>query len=68
MAYSQSDIDALETAIATGALLVKFGAGADSREVRYRSLAEMKQILSDMKASVSGQSFSPVTFAAHTRD
>lgn len=53
MAYSQSDVDALKEAIATGALSVKFGSGPDSREVRYRSLAEMKQILSDMIAESS---------------
>jgi hypothetical protein len=58
MAYSQSDIDALKAAIATGATLVKFGAGADSREVRYRSLEEMRAILADMEAELSASSVS----------
>lgn len=51
MAYSQSDIDALEVAIASGIKKVKFS----DRETEYRDLAEMKQILNDMKASVSGR-------------
>ena len=69
MAYTQSDIDALNAAIATGATLVKFGAGADSREVRYRSLADMKATLADMIAEVSPASSSPRTsFVAHSRD
>ena len=50
MAYSQADIDALRAAIATGAKRVKFGSGPDSREVEYRTLAEMKQVLADMLA------------------
>lgn len=53
MAYTQTDIDTLKAAIATGATLVKFGAGPDSREVRYRSLSEMESVLSKMQAEVS---------------
>ena len=53
MAYTQSDIDTLRAAIATGATLVRFGSGPDSREVRYRSLADMRSILADMIAEVS---------------
>lgn len=51
MAYSQADIEALEMAIASGAKKVKFS----DRETEYRDLAEMKQILNDMKASVAGK-------------
>lgn len=47
---SQTDIDALEDAIGTGARRVKY---SDGSEVEYRSLAEMRSILADMKASVS---------------
>jgi hypothetical protein len=69
MAYSQSDIDALKDAIATGATLVKFGAGADSREVRYRDLDAMRSILADMIAEVSPAAVPPRTsFVAHSRD
>ena len=53
MAYTQSHIDALKEAIATGALLVKFGSGPDSREVRYRSLSDMREILAEMEREVS---------------
>lgn len=51
MAYTQDDIDALEGAIAKGALEVQRG---DER-VKYRSLAEMRSTLDIMKAAVSGQ-------------
>lgn len=48
MAFSQSDIDALEKAIATGALVVKY----QDRQVQYRSLDEMRKILLIMKQDV----------------
>lgn len=50
MAFTQSDIDALEEAIGTGARRVRY---SDGSEVEYRTLAEMRSILADMKASVS---------------
>lgn len=53
MAWTQTDIDTLKAAIATGATLVRFGSGPDSREVRYRSLAEMRDILAQMEAEVN---------------
>lgn len=62
MAYSQADIEALEMAIASGAKKVKFS----DRETEYRDLAEMKQILNDMKASVTGkrrQAYTPKSFS-----
>jgi hypothetical protein len=68
MAYSQADIDALKAAIATGARRVKFGSGPDSREVEYRTLAEMRGTLADMVDEAATARFSPVTFAEHTRD
>lgn len=39
MAYSQSDLDALDTAIASSTLEVQFG----ERRVRYRSMDELLQ-------------------------
>lgn len=39
MAFSQANLDAIEAAIASGALTVKFG----DREVQYRSMADMMQ-------------------------
>lgn len=52
MAYTQSDIDQLKTAIASGALEVQYPNG----RVRYRSLAEMRETLAIMEAEVSGSS------------
>ncbi len=69
MAYTQDDIDALKSAIASGALRAKFGSGPDSREIEYRSLADMRSVLAEMVAEVSPSGrFSPVSFAEHTRD
>ena len=42
MALSQTDIDALETALATGVLKVRY---ADGREVTYRSQSELEAAL-----------------------
>lgn len=48
MAYTLEQITALETAIAQGALSVKYS----DKEVTYRSLEEMLKILSIMKGAV----------------
>ena len=53
MAVTQADVDALDAAIATGALRVRY---ADGREVTYRSLAEMREIRGMLVAQVSGSS------------
>ena len=50
MAWTQNDIDALKTAIATGQLLVRSG----DRSIQYRSLAEMRETLRLMEADVAG--------------
>jgi len=50
MAFTTNDITALKAAIATGALKVRF---ADGREVTYRSLSEMREILRLMTAEAS---------------
>jgi hypothetical protein len=49
MAFTEVDITALKAAIAQGALRVRFG----EREVTYRSLAEMKEILGMMESEVA---------------
>lgn len=51
MAFSQDDIAALERAIATGARRAKI----NGEEVEYRSLAEMRETLSMMRADLAGQ-------------
>ncbi len=69
MAYTQTHIDALKEAIATGALEVEFGTGTERRRIKYRSLAEMRSTLADMIFEVSPQSRPIlVTFAEFTRD
>lgn len=69
MAYTQTDLDNLKAAIATGARRVKFGAGPDSREVDYRSLDDMIATKNLIEAELSAAApFRAVTFAEHTRD
>ncbi len=51
MPYTQTQIDALKAAIATGAREVWYG----DKRVAYRSLDEMKQTLSIMENEVNGQ-------------
>ena len=69
MAYTQADIDALKSAIGAGALRVKFGSGPDSREVEYRSLSDMNEILRTMLAEVSPASARPrASYVQHRRD
>lgn len=53
MAVTQGDIDALDAAIATGALRVRY---ADGREVTYRSLDELRQVRAMLTEQVSGKS------------
>lgn len=50
MAYTQGQIDDLRAAIAEGVLEVRSG----DRTVKYRSLDEMRSILREMEASVTG--------------
>lgn len=49
MPFTQTQIDILKAAIAEGALTVKYA----DKEVTYRSLAEMRQILDMMEAEVN---------------
>lgn len=55
MAWTQADIDALKSAMATGALSVSY-AGPPARSVTYRSLEEMQALLSQMQQEVNGSS------------
>lgn len=49
MAFSQSEIDILKRAMATGARVVKYA----DKTVEYRDLAEMERVLSRMEAEVN---------------
>lgn len=53
MAWTQSDVDALKSAIATGVKDVQY---SDGSRMTYRSLDEMRSILADMAAEVAGAS------------
>ena len=50
MAWTQTDIDALKAAIASGQLIVR----SQDRMINYRSLDEMRQTLALMESEVSG--------------
>ena len=50
MAYTQSDLDKLEAAMAEGALRVKY----KDKEIEYRSLAQMERLRDTMKREISG--------------
>lgn len=53
MAFSADDIASLQAAMATGALRVRY---ADGREVMYRSLSEMREVLRMMQAEAGASS------------
>ena len=65
--WTSADLAALDKAIATGALKVRF---ADNREVVYRSLSDMWSIRREMVAALSGgvDTAPRVTFVEHCRD
>lgn len=50
MAWTQSDIDKLKRALASGARRVRFA----DREVEYRSLEEMREIIAQAERDVKG--------------
>lgn len=49
MAFTQTQHDELEAAIAAGALKVKYSGAGQGKEVEYRSLDDMIRILNLMK-------------------
>lgn len=65
MAFTQSDIDALKAAIATGALEVRY---ADGRYTRFRSLKEMRETLELMERDVRTTPRVLVGFVQHSRE
>lgn len=66
--YTQAEIDALRRAIATGATRVEFVSGDTRRVVEYRSLTDMRLILAEMEAQVSGRSVPRAALAQRSRD
>lgn len=59
MSFTQTQIEALKVAIATGALTVR---NANGETVTYRPLTEMRETLAAMDAEVSGASASRVAY------
>jgi hypothetical protein len=51
--WTQSDIDTLKTAIASGVLTVTYS-GPPQRQIQYQSLAEMRSLLAAMIKDVEG--------------
>jgi hypothetical protein len=49
MSYTQTQIDAMRAAIATGAMKVRM----NGEEVTYRTLAEMRSVLAEMERDVT---------------
>lgn len=69
MAYTQSDLDNLDKAIATGAKSVRFGTGENAHETVFRSLAEMEAIRATIAAALVPSTGSKrVTYAEFSRD
>lgn len=60
MAFTATDIADIKAAIATGSLRVRY---ADGREVMYRSLKEMREILRMMEGEVAGASIQRTSVA-----
>lgn len=54
MAWTQTDIDRLKRAIATGARRVVFGSGETRREQEFHSIDEMLKALAKMEDEVAG--------------
>lgn len=50
MAWSQTDIDALKSAMGKGIKRVQYTSGS----VEYQTVAEMRKLLADMEREVSG--------------
>ena len=50
MAYTQSQLDALRAAYASGTTRVSY----DGKSVEYRSLNELKQVIDDVEAGLTG--------------
>lgn len=53
--WTQEDVDTLKAAIASGILTVTY-AGPPARSITYQSLADMRNLLSEMVRDVASQS------------
>jgi hypothetical protein len=64
--WTQADIDQLKTAVASGILTVRFS-GPPERHVTYQSLAQMRELLAEMRADVARQGGAKPYHLAATR-
>lgn len=64
MAWTQTDLDAINEAIALGALKVTY---ADRREVTFRSLADMRSIRDEIEKTLNPTQPTRVTIIEHRR-
>jgi hypothetical protein len=67
MAFTQTQLDALETAIASGTLEVRYG----DKTVRYQSTSDMikaRDLIRDQLSSSSATPKSRATFASFVKD
>ncbi len=58
MAFTATDLTTIETALATGALRVRY---ADGREVTYQTADEMLRVRAAMQAEINATAVSPTS-------
>lgn len=63
--WTQSDIDTLKAAIASGVLSVNY-AGPPARSITYQSLEAMRSLLAEMRAEVNAAAGRPRYTLART--
>ncbi|MCB1901548.1 MAG: hypothetical protein KDH16_19815 [Rhodocyclaceae bacterium] len=64
MSYTQAQLDAIRESYARGVLEAVL---PDGSKVRYRSLAEMAQIISEISASITTPTSTNVIYPTHKR-
>lgn len=55
MAYTQTQLEALEAALASGMLRVSF----EGRSMEYRSIEELKKAIAEVRAALAAQQGAP---------
>ncbi|MGE0715640.1 MAG: phage head-tail joining protein [Alphaproteobacteria bacterium] len=53
MAWTQSDLDALDRALKSGARRVTYGSGNGRKEVEYHTVDEMMRLRASMQAEIA---------------
>jgi hypothetical protein len=64
LAWTQTDLDAVEQALATGALRVRY---ADGREVTYRSQDDLRSLRRELRRTLGYVDAPRVVVAEHRR-